>query len=210
MILFVFANKLTFAANAILLQYTAPIWACLIGWFLLKEKPHWEHWFALSLVGLGMFLVFGNGLAGGSFSGDLLALISGITFAASSVIIRKHREGNPLDIMICAHIWCFLYSIPFFFIHPPQLNAPNILPVLFMGIFQIGAASALFVYGLKRVKVIQAMLKATIEPVLNPIWVLLVLGEKPAVSVIIGGAVIIAAVVFSSLISRKREVNIST
>ena len=137
--------------------------------------------------------------------GDIFALISGITFAISSVVLRKHREGNPLDIMINAHIWCFLYSIPFFFIHPPFLNAPNILSVLFMGIFQIGIASALFAYGLKRVRVVQAMLTATIEPVLNPVWVLLVLGEKPAVSVITGGAVIIAAVIFSSLVSKQRE-----
>ena len=214
MILFVFANKLTFAANAILLQYTAPVWACFLGWLLLKEKPHWEHWIALTLVGLGMFLVFGNGLSGnsaesgaGSFFGNLLALISGFTFAASSVVLRKHKEENPLDIMINAHIICFAVSLPFFFIYPPQLNAPNILSVLFMGIFQIGTASALFAYGLKRVRVVQAMLTAAIEPVLNPIWVLLVLGEIPSFLVIAGGVIIIAAVIFSSLFSRKREIS---
>jgi drug/metabolite transporter (DMT)-like permease len=160
MILFVIANKLTFSANAIVLQYTAPIWTCLLGWFYLKEKPYWEHWFSLGLVFIGMFLVFGGGIAAGFFLGDSLALISGITFAANSVMLR---------------------------------------------IIQIGAASALYVYGMKRVRAVQAMLTASIEPVLNPMWVLLITGEKPSLSVILGGLVIISAVVFSSLAGRKRE-----
>ena len=205
MILFVIANKLTLAANAILLQYTAPVWTCLLGWFFLKEKPYWENWAALLLICFGMFLVFGNSLAQGAFLGDCLALISGITFAANSIVLRRHRDGNPLDVMICAHILCVLYSVPFFFFYPPHLNANNILSILFMGFFQIGAATALFVYGIKRVRAVQAMLTAAIEPVLNPVWVLIVTGEKPALSVISGGIIIIAAVVLSSLVNKKRN-----
>ncbi|MDR0487104.1 MAG: DMT family transporter [Treponema sp.] len=209
MILFVIANKLTFSANAIVLQYTAPVWACLLGWFFLKEKPHWEHWSALFFTGIGMFLVFAKGFAnsfgGGSFLGDCLALVSGITFAASSVVLRGHKDGNPLDVMICAHIICVFFSLPFFFIYPPEISTGSITSILFMGIFQIGAASALFVYGVKRIRAVQAMLTAAVEPVLNPIWVLLVTGEKPAPSVITGGAVIIAAVIFSSLLGKRRE-----
>ena len=204
MILFVIANKLTLAANAILLQYTAPVWTCLLGWFYLKEKPYWEHWASLALICFGMFLVFGNALAHGSVLGNCLALLSGITFAANSIVLRRHREGNPLDVMICAHILCVLFSVPFFFIYPPQLGVSNILSILFMGFFQIGAATALFVYGIKRVRAVQAMLTAAIEPVLNPVWVLLVTDEKPALSVIAGGIIIITAVIFSSLINKKR------
>jgi len=205
MILFVIANKLTFSANAIVLQYTAPIWACLLGWLYLKEKPYWEHWFSLSLVFLGMFLVFGSGIAAGSLLGDCLALISGITFAANSVMLRGIKNGSPLDVMICAHILCAVFSVPFFIIYPPEFTAGNILSVLFMGIFQIGAASALYAYGMRRVRAVQAMLTASIEPVLNPLWVLLITGEKPSFFVILGGLVIISAVVFSSLTGRKRE-----
>jgi drug/metabolite transporter (DMT)-like permease len=205
MILFVIANKLTFSANAILLQYTAPVWACLFAWLYLKERPRWEHWVSLALTSFGMFLVFANALAGGSLLGDCLALISGITFAANSVALRGHKEGDPLDVMICAHIMCAAYSVPFFFIYPPTINTGNILAILFMGIFQIGAASALFVYGVRRVRAVQAMLTAAIEPVLNPLWVLMATGEKPGSSVIAGGSVIITAVIFSSLISKRRE-----
>jgi drug/metabolite transporter (DMT)-like permease len=205
MILFVIANKLTYSANAILLQYAAPVWACLFAWFYLKERPHWEHWVSLALTSLGLFMVFANALAGGSVLGDCLALISGIAFAANSVALRGHKEGDPLDVMICAHIMCAAYAAPFFFLYPPSLNAGDIMAMLFMGLFQIGAASALFAYGVRRVRAVQAMLTAAIEPVLNPVWVLLATGEKPGSSVIAGGSVIIAAVVFSSLIGKRRE-----
>lgn len=204
MILFVIANKLTASANAILLQYTAPVWACLLAWILLREKPRWEHWIALLTVGGGMFLVFRGGLAGGSLAGDCLALVSGLTFGANSVVMRMHKNGNPADVMICAHITTAAFSLPFFFLYPPNMSAGNVFSILFMGIFQIGAASALFAYGIRRVRVVQVMLIAAIEPVLNPVWVFLVTGERPALSVIVGGGVIVAAVVFSSAVGAMR------
>jgi drug/metabolite transporter (DMT)-like permease len=203
MILFVIANKLTASANAILLQYTAPVWACLLAWFLLRERPHWEHWIALLMVGAGMFLVFSGGLAGGSLLGDCLALVSGLAFGANSVVMRMYRDGNPADIMICAHITTAAFSLPFFFLYPPEPDAANVFSMLFMGIFQIGAASALFAYGIRRIRAVQAMLIAAIEPVLNPVWVFLVTGERPALSVVAGGCVIVAAVVFSSVVSAR-------
>jgi drug/metabolite transporter (DMT)-like permease len=73
-----------------------------------------------------------------------------------------------------------------------------------MGTIQIGLASFLFAYGIKRVTAIHAMLTAMIEPVLNPVWVLLITGEKPVLSAIAGGGIVIAAVVFSSIIGRRR------
>ncbi|MCL2127873.1 MAG: DMT family transporter, partial [Treponema sp.] len=211
MLLFVAANKLTSSANAILLQYAAPVWAALLGWFFLKERPRWENWCALAIVSFGMYLVFSGGLSAGrtagALLGDILALVSGITFGANSVILRAQKERSPADIMLFAHIICVLVSIPFFFNHPPSMTFKNIICVVYMGIFQLGMASALFAYGIKRVTAVQAMLTATIEPVLNPVWVLLAIGEKPAVSVITGGSVIIAAVVFSSILSTLRRRN---
>jgi drug/metabolite transporter (DMT)-like permease len=204
MILFVIANKLTASANTILLQYAAPVWAALLAWFFLKEKPHWEQWCALVLVSAGMYLVFANGLKTGSMSGDILALLSGIAFGANSVVLRMRKDGNPADILIFSHIICVLFSAPFFFLYPPSLTVSSLACIAFMGIFQIGAASALFAYGIRRVPAVQAMLTAAIEPVLNPLWVLLAMGERPGLSVIAGGAVILAAVMFSSAFSALR------
>jgi drug/metabolite transporter (DMT)-like permease len=207
MILFVIANKLTASANAIMLQYTAPVWAALLGWIFLRERPRSEHWAAMALVGLGMFFVFQGGFAAGSFLGDILALASGVLFAANPVLLRAREDKNPADIMLFSHITCALISVPFFFLHPPAPSAKYFLSVIYMGIFQLGMASALFAYGIRRISAVQAMLTATIEPVLNPVWVLLALGERPALSVIAGGGIIISAVVLSSTLSALRRRN---
>ena len=207
MILFIFANKMTASANAILLQYTAPVWAALLGWFFLKEKPRWENWFALVFVCMGMFMVFSCGLAAGSLAGDMLAILSGILFAANSVVLRARKDSNTADILFYAHLLCVIFSIPFFFVYPPTLTVQSVLCIGFLGIFQLGVASALFAYGIKRVPAVQAMLTATIEPVLNPVWVLFVTGERPGIRVITGGAIIIAAVLFSSMLSALRRRN---
>jgi drug/metabolite transporter (DMT)-like permease len=207
MITFVIANRLTYSANAIILQYTAPVWACLLGWLYLKEKPNRAQWVSLGLVVIGMLLVFSGALKAGSYTGDLFALISGITFAANSVALRAYKNGNPLDVMICAHIMCFLYSIPFFIVHPPVFTTSNVFSILFMGILQIGAASVFFVYGIQRIKAVQAMLTSSIEPVLNPLWVLIVTGETPPPSVFLGGTVILAAILFSASKPASRHRN---
>jgi drug/metabolite transporter (DMT)-like permease len=204
MILFVTANKLTASANAILLQYSAPVWAALLAWALAREKPHWEQWGALALVTGGSLLFFKDGLAGGSFLGDGLALLSGICFGANSAFMRMIREGDPADAMLVAHCITVSFSIPFFFWYPPALSAGALGAITFMGIVQIGIASLLFSYGIKRITAVQAMLTAMIEPVLNPVWVLLVTGERPAVSALVGGSIIVAAVVASSLIGKRR------
>jgi drug/metabolite transporter (DMT)-like permease len=154
-----------------------------------------------------MYFIFAGGLAAGSYMGDMVAFISGITFGANSVVMRAQKDSNPADIMFFAHISCVIVSVPFFFLYPPSITVSNIICVSYMGIFQLGLASALFAYGIRRIPAVQAMLTATIEPVLNPVWVLLAIGERPALSVIAGGAVIIAAVVFTSTLPALRRRN---
>ena len=205
MILFVIANKLTSSANAIVLQYTAPVWASVLGLLFLKERPQAEHWGALVLVSGGMFIVFKNNLGGGALTGDILALISGISFGANAVILRKAKDQNPEDIILGANIIAGIVSLPFFLLYPPEWSASNIIGVSFLGFVQIGAASALFAYGIQRVTVIQTALLTMIEPVLNPVWVLLILGEKPSSAIIAGGCIILFAIVASALVTKWRS-----
>ncbi|MDR2484095.1 MAG: DMT family transporter [Treponema sp.] len=199
MITFVAANKLTTSANAILLQYSAPVWAAILGWIVIKERLHWKHGGALILVMAGLFIFFKDALGGGSLAGDCIAVCSGVLFGAHSVLLRMQKDGNPADAMLCAHILCALFAIPFGFLYPPSLNPAGLGAILYMGTLQIGAASLLFAYGIKRVGALQAMLTAMIEPVLNPVWVLAATGERPSISALLGGCLIVAAVVISSI-----------
>ena len=205
MLAFIIANKLTTSANAILLQYGAPIWAALLGWWLIKEKPRWEHWGALGMVIGGLLIFFRDSLGSGALLGDALAVFSGVLFGANFVFLRMTKDGNPRDTLLMAHVLSVVISIPFVFLHPPVLSASNLTPILIMGIVQQGLAAVIFAYGIKRVSAIQGMLTATLEPICNPVWVLLVVGEKPSAAAVIGGGIIVAAVLFSSIIGSQRK-----
>ncbi|MCL2832941.1 MAG: DMT family transporter [Treponema sp.] len=205
MLTFVIANKLTTAANAILLQYSAPVWAAIFGWILIKEKPHWEHWAAIICIAGGFFLFLKDGLATGDLLGDFIALLSGIFFGVNSVFLRMQKDGNPADSILLSHVISFGIAVPFIIIFPPVFNYTNTLPIIFMGIIQIGTASLLFSYGLRRISAVQSMLTAAIEPLLNPVWVLLFMGEAPSSLALAGGAIILAAVVGATIIGNLRS-----
>lgn len=205
MIAFVMANKLTNSANAIALQYSAPLWAALIGWGAAGEKPRWESWLSLGAMGFGMVLFFRDSLTRGSFRGDALALFAGICFGANSVFMRMIKEGDPSDSMLLSHLLTSLFALPFLFVHPPNFTPGAFGATAFMGIVQIGAASLLFSYGIKRMPAFQAMLLATIEPILNPIWVFMVTRERPTAAALAGGLTIIASVLFSAIVMKRRE-----
>jgi len=205
MISFITANKLTTSANVIMLQYSAPVWAALLGWALVHEKPRWEHWGALVMVFSGLFLFFRDGLGSGSLAGDALSILSGVFLGGFSVFLRMMKKGNPQDAMLTGHLITAVVCIPFFFLFPPSFNATVITSISFLGIFQAGLASVTFPYGIKRISAVQAMLIATAEPILNPIWVFIIIGEKPSLTALAGGIIIIIAVVSSSLISKYRD-----
>jgi drug/metabolite transporter (DMT)-like permease len=205
MILFVIANKMTASANAILLQYGAPVWAALLGWLLAGEKPRAGHGIALVMVMAGLFLFFRDGLVSGAHTGDLIAVLSGVCFGANSVFLRMGKDGDPAGAMLLANMITAVFCLPFVFIYPPSLSPGPIGAILFMGILQIGLASMLFSYGIQRIRAVEAMLIAMIEPVLNPVWVLLVTGERPAPSALAGGAIIVAAVAVSSLVGGRHS-----
>jgi drug/metabolite transporter (DMT)-like permease len=208
MISFVWANKLTTPANAILLQYTAPIWAALLGRRLIGERPRWFHWGALALVMGGLLLFFREDLKTGgpgasTLRGDLVALASGLFFGVHSVLLRMQKDGNPADSLLGAHIICAAGGIPAFVLFPPALSLRSLGALGFMGVFQVGLASQLFAFGIQRVQAMQALLIAMIEPVLNPLWVFIVTGEYPSPAALAGGLVIILAVLLSSFLALR-------
>ena len=204
-ITFVTANRLTASANAVLLQYSSPIWTALLAWWVIKEKPRWEQWGALILVISGMLIFFREGLGAGTLLGDGVAVISGICVGIHVVFLRMSKDNNPRDVMLMSHIIAFTISIPFIFLYPPEFTASSVPAILFMGLVQQGVASLFFAYGIKRISAVQTSLTSTIEPLCNPVWVFFILGEEPPASAFIGGAMILTAVLGSSIILNKRK-----
>jgi len=201
MVLFVAANKLTTAANAILLQYTAPIYAAVFGWILLREKATLVDWATIVAVLAGMVLFFMDRLGRGGVAGNLLAISSGIFFAGSMVALRRQKDGSPLESLLLSHAITFVVSIPFLW--GPLPGARSLAGLAFLGVFQIGIPSFLLTYGVKRVTALQTLLTTVLEPIFNPIWVFLILGETPGRRALMGGIIILLAVTARSVISLR-------
>jgi drug/metabolite transporter (DMT)-like permease len=205
MLLFVLANKTTTAANAIILQYFAPVSTVFIGAILLKERACVEHIVALPLVAAGMILMFFDELGGGKLLGNVLAFMSAITFSLYFVFMRMQKDGSPLESILLSH-WltagiCILIS---FFLPLPHLTLKALGAIAVLGIVQIGFSAILFSIAIKRVSAVQANLIAVIEPVFNPVWVFFAIGEAPGTNTLIGGVIVIFAVTMASIVSARR------
>jgi drug/metabolite transporter (DMT)-like permease len=196
-ILYVAANKLTSPANAILLHHSAPVWAAFLGWFLAGERPGKRQWAALGFVYAGLLLFFVEGLKSGNIAGDGVALAAGICFGASMVFLRMNREGSPALCLFLSHCVPFVAGLPFILARPPVLTLTSTAAILFLGIVQVGTGSLLYAYSIKRLRAIDAIFIAQLEPVLNAVWIFVFLGEAPALLTATGGIILIGAVLLS-------------
>jgi len=205
MLLFVSANKTTTAANAIFLQYLAPVFTVFIAATLLKEKARGEHLAALPLVLAGMALMLFDKVGGGQTTGNVLAFGSAITLSFHIVFMRMQKDGSPLESVLLAHwLTALVWIAGSFFLPAPLFTVGSILAISVLGVVQIGIAAILFSFAIKRISALPANLITFVEPVLNPVWVFIAIGEAPGVNALIGGGIIILSVMMSSLISSRR------
>lgn len=201
--LFVTSTKLTTAANSIFLQYTAPIYVVLLAYWLLREKPTRSDWIAMGIIFLGLLLFFGDQLSTEGFYGNILAMLSGVTSAVMMVAFRAQKDSSPEDSVLLASI---LFAILGF---PSILNETQTVvawsAIAYLGIFQIGLAFIFFTKGIKEIPALEANLIGTLEPILNPVWVFLFLGERMGSSALLGGLVVLAGVIVSAVGSARAE-----
>ncbi len=202
-LLFVIANKMTTSANAILLQYTAPIYAAILGFIFLREKVNIRDVVAIIVILGGMCLFFVDDLNSGGLLGNIFAILSGICFAAQAIFMKLQKTSSPAASIILGNIITFAVSIPFLFAKVPSPKDISILAI--MGIFQLGLAYVLYSFAVTKLSALDMVLIPIIEPILNPIWVVIFTGEVPGTMAIIGGVIVIGAVVAKSLTGDKKQ-----
>ncbi len=203
LITFVAATKLTTAANAILLQYTAPIYVALLGGWFLHEHINWKDWLAIAAVLGGMAFFFLGKLSLTGMSGNLLAISSGLFFAWLVLLLRKQKDANPLQSIIMGNILTFLIGLPF--CRGLQLSKGNVAGILTLGIFQIAIPYLLYSVAIRHVRAFDAILVMTLEPILNPIWVWLIIAEVPGIWSIVGGLIVITAILLHGFFSLRQK-----
>ena len=206
LILFVLATKETTAANAIFLQYTAPVYLLILEPLIYKEKFRSRDLVTVLVCIAGMALFFVGQLRPQDVTGNLLALASGLCFALYFLSLRhpKAREVNRASSVIYGNVLAVIITAPLGLAAISTLNMHDTLSVVYLGVVQLGIAYALFTVAMARgVRSLDAGIICYIEPVLNPVWVFLVLGEQPSRWALLGGAIIIVAVIVHMLLDAR-------
>ena len=203
--LFVFATKLTTAANAIFLQYTAPIYIALLGPWLLRERATRTDW-ALILLGLGgILLFFFDQLSWNGMLGVVLALASGLSYACLAMALRRERDGSPEAVVLLGNVLTLVVAIPAMF---PVDNLSRNLPwLLALGIVQLTVPYLTYSAAIRHVRALDAAIISFIEPILNPLWVLMVTHERASAWTLIGGAIVLSTSLVRSVFASKTGKN---
>ncbi len=200
---FIIAVRETTAANAIFLQYTAPIFVAFFGIHYLRESVGKPDWLALAAVGAGLLCFYGDGLTAGGAFGNLFGLLAGLAFAWFLLFMRKQKDTSTIETVLLGNLLSALLGLPFLLGAGPTIS--DWMGMLFLGLFQIGLPSILIAVAIKKLTAVEAILIQTLEPVLNPVWVLLFIGEMPTTLALLGGAVVVGAVTFRSILSTRTQ-----
>lgn len=222
--LFVWATKHTTAANAIFLQYTAPVYILILAPFVIGEKFHLRDMATVIFCIAGMSLFFVGDLTIGDYQGNIAALGSGIflglyimllkhprfvgapaaglpvSAADASLRLQTERPYLPIATVIYGNLLLALITLPMGLAAVPTITPLDMAAVGFLGIVQIGISYILFIKGVTGgTRPLDASIIGFIEPLLNPVWVFLFVGERPSNWAILGGIIIIATVVLHTL-----------
>lgn len=199
---FVVANKMTSAANVILLQYTAPIHAALFGAWFLHERASRLDWATILVALLGMALFFCDRLTAAGYWGNIVALGSGLSFGWLALFLRRQKSGSPMESVFLGNVLAALIGLPFLFGSIP--DASDWIGLAVLGVVQLGLPYILFTLAIRHVTAVEALLVPMIEPVLNPLWAFLFLGEIPGRFALLGGLVILGSVIGRGLVRSRR------
>lgn len=220
---FVIATKLTTAANAILIQYSAPVYVALLSWPVLRERLRWWDWLAVCGCIAGMVLFFSDRVSSSGRLGDMVAVGSSFGFASLPLLLRLDQRrveadpladrrlaglaplfacllGNAIAVVVCA---------PWMLTQAPA-SAASWAVLVPLGVLQIGVAYVLYSAGVRRLRAVESTLVCTLEPILSPLWVVLGTGERPTANAIAGGALIVAAVTAQGVIAAARPARAAT
>ncbi len=215
---YVYATKNTTAANAIFLQYTAPIYILILAPFILKEIFQVSDIFTVAACLIGMSLFFlepgaAQVTAPNIYAGNVAALASGIFFGLYFIFLRhpRSKHGNPAVSVFYGNIIVVLVMLPLVLNDLPKaVTFGDAAAILYLGIFQIGIAYIFFTNGIAGgVRSMDASIIGFIEPMFNPLWVFVILGETPGKWALVGGVIILSSVAFHTFRQYKKRPMIS-
>jgi len=192
-VFFVIATKLTTAAHAIILQFTAPFWIILISFIIYKKKPQSKDLKAVTIVLFGIILFLSNQLNGSHQLGNIFAILSGISMAIMIMYLQSDYIKQPLMVVVIANIINAIIGMPFLL--NSLLTKEVLIYILIIGIFQYGISYILYTYAVKKLESLQVVIFSALEPILNPIWVYLATGESLSPLSLVGAFIVLGVII---------------
>jgi drug/metabolite transporter (DMT)-like permease len=200
---FVIATDFTSAANAIFLQYTAPAYVAVLASWMLGERTGAKDWICIALAVAGVGMMCRDGIVTNSVPGIMAGLASGLGMALMVIFLRREKDGSPEAALLLGNIATAAIGLPFGFGKMPDTGEWGVL--LALGVFQLGIPYLLYSLAIRHVTAIEAILIPLLEPVLNPIWVLIFLGEKPGRWSVAGAVMVLGAMLVRGLIGLRAK-----
>lgn len=195
-IFFVMANKLTTAANAIVLQYAAPVFILLMTAFIFKQKLKKKEIAVVAVTMAGIVLFFLDQLSPGNVLGNIFGILAGVFLALMFVMVGRGGDDDSIRMsgILFAHCLTTIIGIPAGIPGTASVNGEEILFLLILGVFQLGIPYVLYAIASKNCPPLACSLIGMLEPLFNPVWVAIFIGEMPGIFALVGGVVIICAV----------------
>jgi DME family drug/metabolite transporter len=203
----IYAFQATTVANAVLLFSASPFFAAILGRILLREQVTPLTWFAIVLAVIGIGVMVGGGFGGGRLDGNLAALISALGFAAFTVTLRWGHVENMLPAVVWGGVFSMIVAaLAVTFLGQDLLVSPREIAIAAaMGAVTLSGGMLLYTAGAAVVPAAQATLLSLVEVLLAPIWVWLALGEVVSKGTLIGGAVLLCAVLLNAYGGRQKS-----
>jgi drug/metabolite transporter (DMT)-like permease len=199
---FILSLARTSVANTLILMSTGPYVAGLLGWLILGERVPLRTWLTMALALAGAVVMVHSSWARGAVAGDLLAVVMAASFAVATVLVRRHPEIPMASAAVLATALTAMVALP---LADPLATAPRDLALLaFFGVGQFGVGFLLFMTGARLLPAATTSLIGMLEVVLGPFWVWLVLSERPGAASLVGGALILTALLATTLVDLVR------
>ncbi len=206
-LLFVSANKMTDAANAIVLQYTQPIFILIFSWMFFKEKLVKKDIAVAFCTLFGVALFFADNLSGDKLLGNFVAIAAGASIALAFMIYEHVTKAERLTGMVLGHFITAVVGIGYFAFNPETVTGTDVLYMGILGIFQLGISYIFFCLAVDKISGFACSIIGAIEPLLNPLLVMIFVGETPGKYALWGSIVVIGAVTTWCVLDAKEDKN---
>lgn len=202
---FTVANKLTTAANAIVLQFTCPVFIVILSSIFLKQKIRKNDLAVVIATLAGIALFFFDQLKPGYILGNFVAIAAGMFMAVMFILVGNMEGDERFSTITNGQFLTFFVGLPFIIATKPEFTAAATASILVLGVFQLGISYILYVKSTQYCPPLACCLLGALEPLLNPVWVLIFDGERPGVWALIGGIIVVVSITLWCIFDRDKK-----